>query len=191
MSKVNNYIVYINRDLNGEIFYVGCSKSYKRPYDKYSVHKGDPKRTIDWFERCNNRFTAEIVYENLSREIAYELEKLLIAKYGRVKYDKGGILVNQTIGGLGCNGVVRSKETIDKISKANKGRVNSEASKLRFRAAKLGSKNPRAKKVICNITGAMWSTAKDCAIGNNIAPSTLRGKLNGTRINNTNFRYLD
>lgn len=43
----------------------------------------------------------EIVSGDLSEDAAYELEKTLIAQYGRKGIDKNGILTNRALGGLG------------------------------------------------------------------------------------------
>lgn len=51
-------------------------------------------------------------------------------------------------------------------------------------------KNGRPKGVICTLTGKTWRSVRQCAIENNIPVSTLRGKLNGTDYNNTNFKHI-
>lgn len=39
-------------------------------------------------------------------------------------------------------------------------------------------------------TEIIYGGSAGSALGNNIPPTTLRGKLNGTKYNNTSFRYL-
>ena len=41
--------------------------------------------------------------ENLTEQAAFDLEIELISKYGRKKYDEGGILYNTTLGGEGAS----------------------------------------------------------------------------------------
>ena len=49
------------------------------------------------------------VAENLTEEAALDLEMKLIEKYGRVKYDEGGILYNMSLGGDGYS-IYRTEE---------------------------------------------------------------------------------
>ena len=194
----NNYKVYTHRDSEGKVFYVGCTKDKYRPFRKYNTKS--PKRSLEWFERCNNDFTVEIVAEGLSQELAYELEEFMIAEYGR-ECD-GGVLVNKSTGGHGSNGTTfkHSNETKEVISQSLKGRVFtaehkqklSESGYKRFeKEVRTGSNNPRSKKVICIVTGKVWGCVKDCALDNNINYNTLAHKLNGNNTNNTNFKYLN
>lgn len=162
------YKIYLHRDINNQIFYVGCTKNIRRPYLKFSNKLTN--RSIEWFERCNNQFTVEIYKDNLTEEQAYQMEIELIAKYGR--QCDGGILVNKSIGGNSANGMRHSNVSKEKISSKN-----------------TGFKNGRAKQVICTLTGKIWGCAKDCAIENNININTLRGQLNGHLKNNTSFEY--
>lgn len=82
-------------------------------------------------------------------------------------------------------GKVISKEQRLKISIANKGKVRSELNKERYR---LSCANK--KRVIDNSTGLIYISAAEVSRQFNINYSTLAGKLNGSKNNNTNFRYL-
>ena len=46
------------------------------------------------------------------------------------------------------------------------------------------------KKILCTDTNKIWGSAKECAKYNNMCYTTLTKKLNGSRKNNTSFRYL-
>lgn len=47
------------------------------------------------------------------------------------------------------------------------------------------------RKVKCTRTGIIYNSIKECAEENNIHPATLCKKLNGTRKNNTTFKYYN
>lgn len=217
---MKEYKVYIHRDSDGKVFYVGCSKTNDRPYRKYNPNNKYPKRTIEWYEHCNNQFTIEIIAEDLTEEQAFQMEIDLIKQYGRVC--DGGILVNRYIGGNeGAKDFFRTDEykqklseskrgenhpmygkkhtevTKEKMSDANKGKKRSDETKKKMseshKGKYIGGKHPNAKKVICTVTGKIWDCVGDCAEENNLNYGTLRHKLNTNHkdINNTLFKYLD
>jgi hypothetical protein len=68
-------------------------------------------------------FEEEILFDNLTEQEAFELERKLIAKYGRIN-NGTGILANMTDGGEGTSGVVFSKESKRKMSKSHTGEKN-------------------------------------------------------------------
>lgn len=193
----NNYKVYRHRDSQGDVFYIGCSKDKHRPFQKYNTKS--PKRSLEWFERCGNQFTVEILAEGLSRELAYELEEFLISEYKRTI--DGGVLMNKSIGGFGGNGVCikHSEETKNKISNSLKGRIFSEEHRIKLSEAQTGDKHfaygkpaHNRKKVICTKTGKIWESLKDCVIENNLNYYTVVSNLNGRTLkNNTTFKYLE
>ena len=188
--KEKKYKIYIHRDIEGKVFYVGCTKDKHRPNRKYGIGSKNPKRTIEWYNRCLNKFTYTIVADNLTQELAYELEEFLITQYGRIGFDVNGILVNKSIGGFGGNGTIHSEESKLKISKAKKGRKMKEEHKIKISNSTKGSKNYKAKKVICILSGKTWGSAQECAEENGINASTLRGRLNGSLKNNTTFIFV-
>lgn len=91
---MNNYYVYLHRKAtNGEVFYVGKGSGNR------AWSKGN--RSKFWKDTANKYgFTVEIYIVNVQEWYAYEVERELIAYYGR--RDKGtGTLVNMTNGGGG------------------------------------------------------------------------------------------
>lgn len=136
------YYVYIHRrDDNGEVFYVGMG------HGKRSVSKSS--RNIHW-KRVANKYgyKAEIVYDNLSLEEAYEKEVNLIKVYGKDN------LTNITDGGDGVRNP--SEETRKKMSdaKLNKSQ-GSDHIKSRVEAIR---RNPsRKNKTISNFRGVVWN----------------------------------
>jgi hypothetical protein len=111
-------IVYehLRNDTN-EVFYVGIGKNDKRAYSKCN-------RNLYWHNTVNKHgYTINIIHRDISWEDACEIEKELIAKYGRKNLGLGN-LVNRTDGGDGILGLVHSEETKQKMSEAKKGEKN-------------------------------------------------------------------
>jgi len=73
-------------------------------------------------------------------------------------------------------GKTHSEKTRQHISQLNKGRT--------------GDKCQNSKKVIDIVSGKTYSCCKDAAEYLSIKYSTLRAKLNGSRPNNTNLKYI-
>ena len=110
----NNSVVYIHykKDTN-EVFYVGIG-SPNRPWCNI--------RSNNWKEYTKGiEYEVEVVGDNLSYSEAYEIEKSLISKYGRINMGTG-TLVNLTDGGLGTHGL--SKESRQKMSNSRMGEKN-------------------------------------------------------------------
>jgi hypothetical protein len=88
------YYVYLHRDRATQCpFYVGKGKG-SRGYDTEARHP-------DWHKKVKTLpagFAIEIVKNDLSEEEAYDLERELIRKYGKLS-DGTGTLVNVTDGG--------------------------------------------------------------------------------------------
>ena len=111
---MNNYCIYrhIRLDTN-TVFYIGMSKTSRRPYDK--------RRNNIWHKiTLKSEYVVEIIQNNLSWEDACELEEFLVSLYGRIDL-KTGSLANLTNGGDGVIGYIQSKEQIEKRSLKNKG----------------------------------------------------------------------
>lgn len=84
---------HIRRD-NGEVFYVGISKSdfSTRPYVKRS-------RNRVWKEIVKEtKYDVEVIHSGITLEEAYKIEKELIAKHGKILYGTG-TLANVLDGG--------------------------------------------------------------------------------------------
>jgi hypothetical protein len=107
-------VVYKHIRLDDEsIFYIGIGDK-DRPYKKSGRNK-------HWSNIVNKHgYRVEIIYENVTTSFAIEKEIELIKKYGRLDIGTGG-LVNMTDGGEGCNGIIHSESTKEKLSKHFKG----------------------------------------------------------------------
>ena len=204
-------VLYRHIKPNGEVFYIGISNSNRNR----AYQKGEYERNSFWHKIVKKypNYEVQIISKNLSKELAFELEIILIAYYGR--RDLGtGTLVNLTNGGE-IN--TPSPEGIERIRKALLGRKVSNETKLKQSVSKLNAKiippsrkntkrseisklkqkntillngNKRCKSVICTFTNIIYNSVKDCAEKNNILKSTLTNKLNGHRKNDTTFKYF-
>jgi hypothetical protein len=119
------FVVYIHRNTETrQPFYVGIG-SEKRAHSSWG-------RTVYWhhYVKKYKGFSVDIVLRGCTWNRACKVEKLLIYKYARARYDKGGILVNLSLGGDGSPGVVPSESTRAKLSKSAAERYPSVKSKL-------------------------------------------------------------
>jgi len=120
-----SYCVYLHVNPNtGLPFYVGIG-SEKRAYDKR-------ERTKYWKNYVSKIGDYDVVFhENgLDWAEACEVEKYLISKFGRKRYDEDGILVNLSLGGDGSPGVRPSIQTRKLLSQSAKERYPSVADAL-------------------------------------------------------------
>jgi len=130
-------VVYQHRrkDTN-EVFYVGIGKDKYRPYQTVN-------RNRYWYNVVNKvGYEVDILIEGLSYEEACKVEEGLIESYGRKDLGTGS-LVNMKEGGKNGIGWKPSKETTEKISKSQigkigawNGRKHSEESKAKMRKPK-------------------------------------------------------
>lgn len=110
-----DFYVYIHRRFSdGKIFYVGKG-SKGRAWEKTN-------RNLHWHRTIKKHggYTTQIVELGLQEWAAFELEKDLIALYGRRDLALGP-LVNLSDGGDGSSGAVWTQEAKDKLSKSKTG----------------------------------------------------------------------
>ena len=91
MTIRTDYYVYAYlRKSDGTPYYIGKGTGYR--INQKSGHRflPAPERRVK-------------LAENLTEQAAFDLEIELISKYGRKKYDEGGILYNTTLGGEGAS----------------------------------------------------------------------------------------
>lgn len=202
-------IVYKHLKPNDEIFYIGIG-DHERSFSKSGRNK-------HWRNTVNKySYKIEIIHENLSWELACEIEIHLIKFYRR--RDKGlGPLVNMTDGGEGNYGRVVSNETRLKHSLSMKNKKLSEEHKRKLSLAKKNKlwstesklkkqismskhrieisikiSNSNKKKIIDVTTNIIYDSVKDVCNKFNLSVYTMQKKLSPhckTHKNNTNFIY--
>jgi len=168
MAKANssrtNYYVYVHRRAtNGRVFYVGKGNG-RRAFD--NGHRSEYWRRIV----AKHGHTVEIAIDGMEESLAFELERELIAFYGREN------LCNMTDGGEGPSGAKRSDATKKlmsernamrnpeyraKVGDANRGKKRSYPIHHRpgVREKVSGANNFRARAVICLDNGMRFDTA--------------------------------
>ena len=101
------YYVYVLIDpRNNQPFYVGKGKGKRVESHYYNWESNDmcnPHKTrkIKKLQKLEYQPKYKIVFESFDVNLVYEEEKRLIAKWGRYRYDEGGILTNIRLGGEG------------------------------------------------------------------------------------------
>lgn len=180
---MNTFHIYRHRRLDtNEIFYVGIGSGY-RASNKSSRNK--------YWKNITNKvnYAVEILYDNIDRETAIELEIFLIELYGR-KDLKKGLLVNRTDGGDGNFGLFVSEETRSKQRKARLGKkLLPETIEKKKKYNKGNCK--LARRVICIETNNIWNCIQDAADCNGIKYGTLKSYLCGSLTNKTSLRYYE
>lgn len=150
-TEEKKWCVYIHRNKINNKAYIGITKGnpkkrwgsngYKYTEQQKIFHNAIQK--YGW-----NNFEHIIWTENLSEKEAKEWEVRLIAifKTNCCRYQNPAYGYNMTDGGEGPNGVVRTNEFKEKISKANKGKQVSQETRLKLSQANkgkhLGENNP-------------------------------------------------
>lgn len=143
---MNNYIVYKHTNKTNGKVYIGIT--CQRIHDRW---KGGHGYRSQYFSRAIKKygwdgFVHEIVAENLSKEDACELERILIKSYRSTETEYG---YNQALGGDGGGMYNKhhSESAKKKISKARKENGFTEDHKRHISESKQGAKHHLAKKV--------------------------------------------
>lgn len=143
---MNNYIVYKHTNKTNGKVYIGIT--CQRIRDRW---KGGHGYRSQYFSRAIKKygwdgFVHEIVAENLSKEDACELERILIKSYRSTETEYG---YNQALGGDGGGMYNKhhSESAKKKISKARKENGFTEDHKRHISESKQGAKHHLAKKV--------------------------------------------
>lgn len=171
---------HIRLDKN-EPFYIGAGKGKRARKGIVIGRKGSTQRSKAWNDIvAHTDFEVEIIMDNLTIEEAYEKEKEFIALYGRA--DKGlGPLCNQTDGGAGAKGNIKSEKTRRQMSvsikKAMANVVQSEQQKEAVRQNLLkAQKNPEFVKK--RIEGIRRSAHKIAAkLSKKVVQLTMEGEV--------------
>lgn len=145
---MNIYYIYQHRrDDTGEIFYVGKGKG-KRCFSLNRNHQ--------WKDITNQTtYTIEILFENLSSELAFLTEIGLITKYK----NEGLLLCNQTMGGNGPIGYKHTFSSKEIMSQKQTGRKFSPEHKKKMSESRKGFKmsEEQKEKIRKTLTGKKLS----------------------------------
>ena len=182
---------HIRLDKN-EPFYIGIgiTENYLRAYSKKSRNKL-------WKTIANKSgYEVEVIFDDLSWEMACEKEKEFISLYGRID-TKTGILSNMTNGGDGTIGVNvwnKGKKLSDKhiqsLSKAQTGLKRSKESILKAIETKKNTFSSKGKIVLNTQNGIYYNSVTEAAKSIGIKQQYLSQVLNGkTNKNKTLFIY--
>lgn len=139
----SKFLVYIHlsKDTN-EPFYVGIGSRKRAYYFR--------DRSLYWNNFAKKHGVVVSIYKDgCTWEEACEIERELIAKYGRRLYDDGGILVNIAKGGEGSPGVIPNSDTRSKMSAAAK--ANYPLVKEKLLAGVIGRKMSDEQKRIISL----------------------------------------
>ena len=126
----NVFYVYLHRrKTDNKVFYVGKGKG-RRAYAKTSRSQ--------WWKSVSDKhgLIVEIVFENLSEEEAFQIEKDTILEF---KYF-GHPLVNLTNGGEGMSGYKQPEEQRKRVSEKLQGRVITEEHRQKLSESNRGQK---------------------------------------------------
>lgn len=160
---MNDFYVYVHYRLdNNSPFYVGKGRGNRA----YKTHGRS-----EYWRRVSNKygFLPEIIFDNLSEEEAFQVEKDCILELR----DFGYGLVNMTNGGEGTSGLVLSNETREKISKAHTGRKRSKEEIEKSAKARRGLKK----------SASQIAALRQRMLGNTFSEETLK-KLSDYRKEN-------
>lgn len=138
MNELNTHYVYVHKNqITKEIFYIGVG--YGKRCFKFT--SGRNKDYLNYVKKYGNPIV-EILYDNLTREEACNIETKLIYEYGRIGFEPNGILVNKSTGGEHSNyGTHHTQETRLKISQNTKGKKrHSEEQKKKWSQERKGRK---------------------------------------------------
>ena len=146
VKQHNDYYTYAYLRKDKTPYYIGKGRG-KRIYSKSRSIKAPKDKSLILYLK-----------KNLTEAEAFKHEIYMIFVLGRK--DLGtGILRNQTDGGEGASGAVRSEEAKKKISVANSGKTHTEEAKKKISVANsgkyAGEKNPNYGK-----TGALSPLSK-------------------------------
>ena len=184
MNEQNNYIVYMHINKINDKKYIGitCQMPRKRWKNGYGYDVGCYFRNaIDKYGW--NNFEHVVLFKNLSQKQAKEKEIELIKKYNTMNRNLG---YNRTEGGDGCQGIIMSNETKQKLREFNLGKLLSDETKRKMSISRTGSKNCNSVKVcqydldgnFIRLWDCMMDASKELNINNRSISGACLGKIN-------------
>ena len=125
-------------------FYVGKGKGSRKNTSSLatpSLARANKLKynTISAIKMSGQSIIISIWAENLTEAEAFDIERSLIARWGRRGVDPDGILTNRTLGGEGLSGMKFSDEHRARIGMAHKGRTFSDETRKKMSEARIGT----------------------------------------------------
>lgn len=161
--KDRTFIIYCATFPNGKC-YVGCTCQSLKTRIRIHLYNANHTKTglvsnaiTEFMIDQESQVTWDVIETIKGRTLAFEAEKKWILEKRSNERDFG---YNETLGGLGMNGIVFSKETREKFSKVRKGRIVSDEAKAKFSASRKGVKlSPEslAKRRLLSIKKRGWT----------------------------------
>lgn len=159
-QRMNTYYVYqYLRAKDSDIAMAGTPYYIGKGKGKRAWRKGQSER----IQPPSDPNNVVIVAENLTESQAFDLEMLLISKWGRIDKETG-ILRNRADGGPGAPGAIRTEEHKQKVGKANKNRAHH-------------SPSPEAIKKRADANRGKKRTAEFCKLLSEINKGRKRGPI--------------
>ena len=145
---MNNFYVYAHYKPDGNIFYVGKGRGNRA----WWIHK----RSDFWYKTVHKYgYEVVLLYENLSEEDAFKLERDEIVFWGRRNNpDNFGFLINLTDGGEGTSGYKFTQEQLNNIDckQRSKSAIKTMSSQ--------DMRNRISKKMVGNTNGIGITTSE-------------------------------
>lgn len=151
--KERNFYVYIFIDIKGLPRYVG-----KGIGDRWKHHYKSKTPFGNYLKNLNHSLIPETIMCK-DEDSAFALEKIFIAKYGRLN-NKTGTLFNMTDGGEGLAGCYPNAETRKKMGNSRRGRKHSEKTKVLMSELAKGELNHNYGKKLSVDTRNKMSNSK-------------------------------
>ena len=180
-------IVYKHTKPNGEIFYIGIGVVKKRAYSKHG-------RNNYWHNTVNKfGYNVDILFNDVNYKEAQQIEKYLIAYYGRKDLGRGN-LVNMTDGGegnLGMNKEEKSKRAkrLTEYNKTKKDYLFTQSKEYKDKMSK-ATKGKGSKKVIDTKNGFIYNSLSEASKAVNVYYTSLSSMLNNKRTNKTDLKWI-
>lgn len=147
------YFIYLHRrNDTGEVFYIGKgTRSPKKQYERAFITRARSKHWQAIVAKVG--YMVELVADFFREEHAFDMERALIAEYGRRR--DGGTLCNLTLGGDGHAGLSPSAETREKLRAAVSGekhfnwgkKLSAETCRKKSETLRASPHNLRGKKL--------------------------------------------
>jgi len=188
------YVLYEHRNkVNGKRYIGITNNTVKRWYGNGKHYDGSPYFWSAILKYGWNNFKHTIIFDDLSREEASELEKLFISMF-RTREKPFGY--NLTEGGISAPtmlGKHHSKETRRKMREAALGRaIPEEQRKAHSKWMSenyVGKGNPRSRAVRCINTGEVFETQRSAAMEKGVLQSKIWMCCNGKASHTHGLRW--